>query len=134
MKQDRDPSSAAGFSLRFEPRAGYLLAEVNGSRSSGEITLAYWREIAAECERIGAQRLLVADHFRGNVVTREEMLRCVHALRGSALAKLRIALYEPEAENVSALQHAELEALDVGIDFRVFGNEREAEVWLLYGY
>ena len=133
MKLDRDPAYIAGYILRFEQRPGYLFAEVTGSRSSGAITLAYWQQIAAECVRVDARKLLVVDHFRGNVVTTEEMIRCVHALRDSPLAKLRIAFYEPEAENVPALQLAELEALDLGFDFRVFGNEHQAEIWLRHG-
>lgn len=133
MKMDSDPSTEAGFILQFEPRPGYLFAEVTGSRSSVAITLAYWQKIAAECARTNVRKLLVVDHFRGNAVTKDEMIQCVHALRDSPLAKLRIAFYEPEAENLSVLQHAELEALDLGIDFRVFASQREAEIWLRHG-
>lgn len=133
MKRHADPLDVAGFILHIEPRPGYLFAEVTGTRSSAAITLAYWREIAAECVRSQARKLLVVDHFRGNAVTSKEMIACVHALRDSPLAEMRIAFYEPEAENLAALQHAELEALDLGFDFRVFANLREAEIWLRHG-
>jgi hypothetical protein len=134
VTQDSDPSTAAGFILRFEARAGYLFAEVTGARSSGAITLAYWQKIAAECARLKARKLMVVDHFRGNAVSPAEMATCVHALADSPLRKVRIAFYEPEAENLSTLQYAELEALEVGFSFRVFANERDAEIWLTHGY
>lgn len=133
MQHTPDVPQDSGFTLRFERSPGFLLAEVEGERSSAAITLAYWREIAHECERVGARRLLVIDHFRGNAVSVDEMRACVHALGNTILATLRIALYEPEAENVAALQHAELDALEAGFEFRVFGSRREAEIWLRYG-
>jgi hypothetical protein len=49
------------------------------------------------------------------------------------LLHTRIAMYEPETEQLPRLQLSELEAVDVGATFRIFTSEREAEIWLRYG-
>lgn len=121
------------YRLRFDQRDGYLRAEVDGEEDSLAITRAYWQALADECERRGTRRLLVVDRLRGKPPSAEELVDLVHALRESVLVHMRIAMYEPDPAQLPRLQYAELEAFDVGGNFRIFTSEREAEVWLRYG-
>lgn len=121
------------YRLRFVQEDGFLRAEVDGEDDSLAITQAYWQEIACECERRGPGSLLVVDRLRGKPPNAEELIALVHALRDTVLLHMRIAMYEPQPSELSRLQHAELEAFDVGANFRIFTSEREAEVWLRYG-
>ncbi|MBS0569336.1 MAG: hypothetical protein JSS28_01915 [Proteobacteria bacterium] len=131
---DRPYSPAAPrYTLRLEERAGYLFAEITGDEDSSEITLAYWLELAAVCASRGTRCLLVVDRLRGTPPSAQELVRHVHVLRSTALLHVRIAVYEPIPVELPRLQHAELEAFDVGAKFRIFTSEREAEVWLRYG-
>ncbi len=47
----------------FEDRADYLYAAVTGPRDSQEISMAYWRQIAAECERRKTRKLMVVENL-----------------------------------------------------------------------
>ena len=50
--------SSKGYDLVFERRALYLFAKVSGPRDTLQISIDYWTEIAEECVRASAQRLL----------------------------------------------------------------------------
>lgn len=119
--------------LRFEERRDYLYAEVSGPQDSLDITLAYWRAIEAECGTRGARTLLVCDRLFGEPATPEDFRRLVEALHDSDLRALRIAFFEPVSDHLREVEHGELAFRDAGFTLRVFGNEREAELWLRYG-
>jgi hypothetical protein len=119
--------------LRFVQEDGFLRAEVDGEEDSLAITQAYWQALAVECERRGERRMLVVDRLRGSPPSAEELVGLVHALRSTVLVHMRIAMYEPVPAELPRLQHVELEAFDVGGNFRVFTNEPEAIIWLRYG-
>lgn len=119
--------------LRFEDRFGYLYAEVGGPQDSLEITTAYWRAIDIECRRRGTRLLLVCDRLRGEPATQDEFRLLAQALQDSGLRQVRIAFHEPVSEHVSFAEHGELALREAGFTLRVFGSEREAEVWLRYG-
>ncbi|MBS0438532.1 MAG: hypothetical protein JSS33_03890 [Proteobacteria bacterium] len=121
------------YRLRFEERVDYLFVEVTSLEDSAAITLASWLDIAAECERRGARRLLMVDRQLGNSPNAQELVGIVHALKSTVLARMRIAMFEPRPEQLPRLEHAELEAIEVGASFRVFNSLRAAEVWLRYG-
>lgn len=119
--------------LRFEDRTDYLYAEVCGPEDSLAITTAYWREIAAECARRGTTRLLVCDRLRGEPATPDEFRGLVQSLGGSGLERVRIAFHEPVSDHLRHSEFGELAMREAGFVLRVFGNEREAEIWLRYG-
>lgn len=119
--------------LRFEDRTDYLYAEASGPEDSLAITTAYWREIAAECARRGTTRLLVCDRLRGEPATPDEFRHLVESLAGSGLERVRIAFHEPVSEHVRYSEFGELAMREAGFTLRVFGSEREAEIWLRYG-
>lgn len=119
--------------LRFEERTGYLYADVGGPEDSLAITTAYWLRIAEECRRRGARRVLVCDSLRGEPATPDEFRRLAENLLGSGLERVRIAFHEPVSEHVRFSEFGELAMREAGFLLRVFGSEREAEIWLLYG-
>jgi hypothetical protein len=121
------------YQLRFVDRGDYLYASVKGDQDSAEITLAYWREIVAECGRRDASRLLVCDDLHGEPATPQDFARLAAALRGSGLERVRIAFHEPVSVNLRLVEHGELAFREAGFTLRVFGSEREAELWLRYG-
>ena len=119
--------------LRFEDRTDYLYADVSGPEDSLAITTAYWREIAAECARRHATRLLVCDRLRGEPATPEEFRHLAGSFLGSGLERVRIAFHEPVSDHLRVVEHGELAMREAGLTLRVFGSEREAEIWLRYG-
>ncbi|HET6906861.1 MAG TPA: hypothetical protein VFH52_07925 [Rhodanobacteraceae bacterium] len=130
MSRERAPEP---YQLRFTDRGDYLFAKVVGEQDSPEITLAYWREIAAECERRGTTRLLVCDDLQGQPATPQDFARLTAALRGSGMEHVRIAFHEPVSANLRLVEHGELAFREAGFTLRVFGSESEAELWLRYG-
>lgn len=119
--------------LRFEERTGYLYAEVSGPEDSLAITTAYWRAVAAECSRRNTTHLLVCDRLRGEPASAEDFERLANDLRGIGLEQVRIAFHETVSDNLRFVEHGELAMREAGFTLRVFGSEREAEIWLRYG-
>ncbi|SRR5579883_308935 len=128
-----NPQDHVPFELLFEDRGDYLYAGVRGEEDSPAITLAYWRAIAVECARRGIHRLLVCDDLRGEPAKPEEFEWLANALRGSGLEQVRIAFHEPISANLRLVEYGELSFRAAGFTLRVFGSEREAELWLRYG-
>jgi hypothetical protein len=127
------PEPPPPYELRFTDRGDYLYAAVKGDQDSAEITLAYWREIVAECARRGVTRLLVCDDLHGEPATPQDFSRLSAALRGSGLESVRIAFHEPVSAHLRLVEHGELAFREAGFTLRVFGSEQEAELWLRYG-
>lgn len=121
------------YELCFVDRGDYLYACVKGAQDSPGITLAYWRQIASECQRRGTSRLLVCDDLQGEPATPQEFTRLASSMRGSGLEQVRIAFHEPNSANLRLVEHGELAFREAGFTLRVFGSEREAELWLRYG-
>lgn len=119
--------------LRFEDRTDYLYVEASGPEDSLAITMAYWREIAAECARRNTTRLLVCDRLRGEPATPEQFRRLAQSFLGSGLETVRIAFHEPVSDHLRDVEHGELAMREAGFTLRVFGGQREAEIWLRYG-
>jgi hypothetical protein len=125
--------SSPPYRLRFIDRGDYLYASVEGDQDSAEITLAYWREIVAECGRRGASRLLVHDNLHGEPATPQDFARLAAVLQGSGLECVRVAFHEPVSTHLRLVEHGELAFREAGFTLRVFGSEREPELWLRYG-
>jgi len=119
--------------LRFEDRTGYMYAEVSGPEDSLAITTAYWRAVAAECSRRKATHLLVCDRLRGEPASREEFAQLAGTLAGNGLEQVRMAFHEPVSDHLRSAEFGELAMREAGFTLRVFGSEREAEIWLRYG-
>ena len=117
-----------GFTLKFDHRAYFLFALVEGPEDTVEVSLAYWAEIAAECRRHHVTRLLVLEKLMARSNSDDASL--VIAELPKMFGDIRIA-YVDTIESVDVLVHAELEARKAGLVSRVFGNVESAERWLL---
>jgi hypothetical protein len=110
-----------------------MYAEVSGPEDSLAITTAYWRAVAAECSRRKATHLLVCDRLRGEPASREEFAQLAGTLAGNGLEQVRMAFHEPVSDHLRSAEFGELAMREAGFTLRVFGSEREAEIWLRYG-
>lgn len=119
--------------LRFEDRGDYLRVEILGEFDSLDISIAYWREIAAECERRNTRALLAVDRLGGDPIPPEAMAQVIAVMRDSYMRHVRVAYCEMTTQQVSQAEYGELIAREAGYVVRVFSDEREAELWLRYG-
>ncbi|WP_460453315.1 hypothetical protein [Arenimonas aestuarii] len=118
--------------LVFEDRADYLYAAVTGPRDSQEISMAYWRQIAVECERRKARKLMVVENL-GDYEGERNLARTVDYLFDLGMDKLQIAFVVGRIELVAHMEHGEILALERGANGRVFGSSSVAERWLRHG-
>jgi hypothetical protein len=134
MSQRPDhPRSTPPYSLAFENAGDYLRVEISGPGDSLEVSLAYWRDIADECERRGARALLAVDLFENEPLEPAEVEQVIEAMRNSYMQNVRVAYCELNSAAVSQAEYGELTAREVGFTVRVFASEHEAELWLRYG-
>ncbi|HJU09216.1 MAG TPA: hypothetical protein VJ727_12130 [Rhodanobacteraceae bacterium] len=125
--------SAAGYELKFQDHGDYLRVVIDGVQDSLEMSLAYWNEIAAECERRGTRALLVLDQLPGEPIPPQDQDRVIQALRESYMRQVRVAYCEADSVYLPQAEYGELVAREAGYTVRVFASEREAELWLRYG-
>jgi hypothetical protein len=121
------------FGVRFEDRADYLYAEVTGRKGDHDVGVAYWRVLADEVGRRGAQRLLVDARLEGPAMAPEGLGRVISQFVGSPLEGVRIAYLEASAKHVPAMEHGAIRAAELGFEARVFLDAGTAERWLRYG-
>lgn len=127
------PIPVRGYELRRKDCGDYLRVEVAGPRDSLEVSLAYWREIAAECERRGARALLMVDLFENEPLAPEEVAEVIDSMRDSYMRNVRVAYCELNSAVLAQAERGELAAREAGFTVRVFASEREAGLWLRYG-
>ncbi|HET7557328.1 MAG TPA: hypothetical protein VFK08_04560 [Rhodanobacteraceae bacterium] len=130
---EKSSHSRPQYDLRFSDRGDYLRVEVGGPGDSLEVSLAYWNDIAAECERRATRALLVLDLFENEPLQPWEVDQVIEAMRDSYMRQVRVAYCELNSAVVPQAEHGELTAREVGFTVRVFASEHEAELWLRYG-
>jgi len=122
------------FRLEFEFQAPLLQARVIGGADTGlAVSSEYWLRICDEVQACGARQLLVLDAMQGEVMTHEDLERFFEVIAGRGLDQVRLAYVEGRADQVPRIEYAELMARERGYDFRTFGNESDAAVWLRHG-
>ena len=124
---------APDYELRFQDCGSYLRVTITGPLDSLETSLAYWREIASECERRGTRALLAIDRMGGDPLPQGDVERLVEAMRESYMRHMKVAYCESTPADLPQTEYGELQAREAGYTVRVFGSEREAELWLRYG-
>lgn len=119
--------------IHYEERAGYLHALVTGPRDSRDISIAYWTEIAAECARRKARKLLVVEKL-GEFEGERNIEGTLDAIFALGLDKLQVAFVVGRVELMPYVEHGEILARERGATSgRVFGSEAMAERWLRHG-
>ena len=121
------------FHIDYQARPGALRAHVTGVKGSIEITLAYWKAIAAEVRRMHPSTLLVVDELQGEPLPTEDMQAFFEAMAGQGFEGVRIAFVEAQGDQIPHVEVAEILARERGFVARVFGNETDASLWLNYG-
>ena len=122
------PSAEKPYTLTFEQRPDYLHAKVDGEKDSYEISIAYWKEIAAECERRGSAKLLVEEDIV-EVVSISEMYSIATELPGMFYG-IAIAFVDRYADQAELNSFGEMVAQNRGVRGRFFVTVGEAKAWL----
>ncbi len=135
MERNRDDASdhAPAYALSFTSCDGFLRVQVSGDIDAQDVRIAYWREIVATARERGERRLLVLDRKKGIPATPDELAEMAGLFSADAAHFARIAVIEPTTAFLPAMEHAEIQGRSVGINVRIFGDEANAERWLLFG-
>jgi hypothetical protein len=107
--------------------------QVHGDVDAQAIRIAYWREIAQIGKERGFRLLLVVDRKKHVPATPAELAELADIMRIESEHFDRVAVVEPTLAFVPAIEHAEIQAQERGMNVRVFGARAEAERWLRYG-
>jgi hypothetical protein len=118
--------------LKYEDRSGYLHVLVTGPRDSRAISIAYWTEVAAECTRRKARKLMVVEKL-GEFEGERNIEGTLDALFALGLDKLQVAFVVGRVELMGYVEHGEILARERGATGRVFSSESMAERWLRHG-
>jgi len=124
-----DSDDAKAYRIKFEQRPGYLYAFVSGDRDSLEISLAFWREIAAECKRTQAKKILIEEDIEESV-SMLEMYQVAAEIPQMGFADVSIAFVDRFLEQQHLNEFGELVATNRGLRGKVFNDVKEAEKWL----
>lgn len=121
------------YELSSRIRGDTLYFQVSGDVDSQAVRLAYWQEIVTITRASGLRKLLVVDRKKHKPASQIELVELTKHMQAHRAIVDRVALVEPTPEFVPAVEHAEIEGLERGINIRVFGNLYDAERWLTYG-
>lgn len=122
-------SPAKSYEISFEQRAEYLYVYVEGDRDSYPISMAYWQEVARECERLGSKRVLVDENITENVTVAE--MYSVASEIPLMFSGIAIAFYDRHADQAEINEFGELVAQNRGVIGRFFADSDQAKEWLL---
>lgn len=117
------------YRIKFEDRPEYLHVRVEGEHDSYKISLRFWREIAAECERLGCTKLLVEEDIP-EAVSVAEMYGIASELI-EMFVGIVIAFVDRYADQAELNSFGELVAQNRGVRGRFFTSFDDAEAWLL---
>ena len=116
------------YKVTFDEQPGLLKVKVEGIKDSYEISIAYWREIGAECARLGASRVLVEEDIP-DAVSYSDMYRIASELP-EMFRDITIAFVDRHAEQAELNEFGELVAQNRGVYGRFFTDTAAAEEWL----
>jgi hypothetical protein len=117
------------YELTFEQRRGYLRVQVEADSIDLETAKAYNREVAAKCDELGLAKLLVVRKIpvmMSTVDVFDATTDFVNLMSGR-----RVAYLNPHAAIGRDFNFAITVASNRGAAIEVFGDETEAEKWLL---
>ena len=121
------------FIASAERRGDYLRVEIAGHRSSVEAGITAWRGIGQLAKEHEVKHLLVVSRVSGPLPTADEQRVILRSLLGWGFEGVRTAFVVSDSQSIADLEHGEMEARELGQESRVFGSEKQAEVWLRYG-
>jgi len=116
------------YSIEFENRGEYLYAIVGGLRVTPEIGLSYWREIVAECDKLGLSKILLEHNF-AEMISMSGMLEVIGPLAG--MLKGRMFAFIDRYEHYDIPEAAKGILRNLNVKMQLFKDVEEAEKWLL---
>ncbi|MDQ3798699.1 MAG: hypothetical protein M3384_04555 [Acidobacteriota bacterium] len=125
-----DSGDSKAYRISFEHRPEYLYAYVGGEHDSLEISLGFWRDVAAECERAQARKVLIEEDIKEGV-SLVEMYQIAAEIPQMGFADVLIAFVDRYLEQKDLNEFGELVATNRGIRGKSFNDFHEAEKWLL---
>lgn len=121
-----------GFEVHFSLTGGLLRAQVEGSRDSFEISVAYWTLISAERRRCDSRCVLVIENLVEDG-SPDHLLALFERLTRMGLEGCKVAFVDNGNEPLSSHEHIAILAREHGILAAVFSEESVAEIWLRHG-
>ncbi len=128
-----EASEHPDFKLSYRRHGNTLYFQVSGDVDSQAVRIAYWQEIVAITRKLGIRKLLVVDRKKHRPATQVELAELARIMHSHREIADRVAVVEPTPEFLPAVEHAEIEGREMGINIRVFGSQHDAERWLMYG-
>lgn len=116
------------YTLTFEDRGTYLYVIISG-QDSYAASLAYWKKIAEEVQRLGYRKLLVHESLVGGV-DEGEVFDIIMTLQRSALMGVHIAFYDDRNEDTPVNALGQLIANNRGGSVRLFRTLDAARNWI----
>ena len=101
---------------------------MEGEADSYEISLGFWTEVAAECDRLGASKVLVEENIP-EVVSVSEMYAIATELPDLFMG-VSLAFVDRYADQAELNSFGELVAQNRGVRGRYFSDMASAEQWL----
>jgi len=125
-----DANPPRPYNISFENRGQYLYVYVSGEHDNYAISRRYWQEVAAECARINAVKVLIEEDIPEDV-SMGEMYQLASELPQLGFIGIRIAFVDRYIEQQDLNHFGELVANNRGLNAKVFNDVTEAEKWLV---
>jgi hypothetical protein len=116
------------YTLTFEERPGYLYALVEADTIDRNTALAYLFEVANQCSKLGATRLMLERWIPVMLSDSDLFFTTQDFLR--MMQSVRVAFLNPYLEQKDDMDFAMTIASNRGAEFRLFGDSDRAESWL----
>ncbi len=125
MKADSSPL----YQLTFEERDGYLYAHVEAEQDSYEVSMGFWKEIAAKTKATGARRVLVEENIATNV-SFPDAFKVGAEIPQLGFGNARIAFVDLQHGHEQINDFGELVAVNRGFNLMNFADSETAIAWL----
>lgn len=117
------------YDVQFEYHHEYLHARVTSEKDSAEISISFWKEIAAECKKHGYKKVLVEENIKNNV-SESDMYEIIPVFT-ELFQSVIIAFYDHQINHYDLNKFGETLVLNRGVIGRVFDDIEKARQWLL---
>lgn len=118
------------YKIEFEKRPTYLYAYVSGRHDNIENARKCWLDILDECNKFGADKLLVEENIEGNI-SMEEMYKLSSEFPSMGFRNILVAFVDLHSSHQKLNRFGEVVATNRGGKVRVFDTVAEAKEWLL---
>lgn len=132
-RQEDASTIAPSYRLGWSVEGDLFLARVEGGVDAQAFRLACWRDIVTTASARDCRKLVVIDRKKGRPATPEELADLIAAFGDHRDTFERVAVVEPTAAFLPAIEHAEILARSLGINVRIFADQAEAERWARFG-